>query len=502
MADALAGYRKRRDFRETPEPGDRLSRTSGVTFVVQKHDASRLHYDFRLELDGVLLSWAVTRGPSLNPVDKRLAVRTEDHPVAYARFEGVIPSGYGAGTVILWDRGTWTPEEDPRAAIRKGAMKFTLHGKRLKGGWSLVRLKPRPGDRADSENWLLIKRQDRYASTTVSAVDEWDDSVQSHRTIRQMAATNNRSASGKSVSRKSSRRPSPEAELTSPDRILWPDAGLTKQDLAAYFGAQAARLLAFMSARPLAIVRCPDGRDGKCFFQKHPGAAMPDSIGAVRLREKDGGLADYLVVRDKAGLAGLAQISALELHIWGAREDRLERPERLVFDLDPDESLPFRHVAAAAQHIRDHLAEFGLASFPLLTGGKGIHVIAPIARTRPWEDVKAFCRGLATDIADADPARFVAQASKAKRRNRIFIDWLRNERGATAIAPFSPRRHPGAPVATPVSWAELPDVDSSAAFTLKTIGARLSKLRADPWKGYGEASRQTLKMAAIKAVSE
>ena len=495
MAGTLAKYRRKRNFRETPEPKGVVARSKGNSFVVQKHDATRLHYDFRLELDGVLLSWAVTRGPSLNPADKRLAVRTEDHPVAYGGFEGVIPSGYGAGTVILWDTGTWEPEEDPHAGLKKGALKFTLRGKRLKGGWALVRLKPRPGESRDRENWLLIKHRDRYASETAVAVEKWDDSVKSHRTVEEMEK-----AEGSGIPRKETVKVGGQ-ELSSPGKLLWPEAGLSKQDLASYFDEHADLLLPFVKGRPLSIVRCPEGRTGECFFQKHHNPSTPDSIETVRITEKGGGKADYLVIRSRAGLIGAAQIGGMELHVWGAREDNLERPERLVFDLDPDESLGFSDVKGAALEIRETLNKAGLVSFPLLTGGKGVHVVAPIARTRGWDEVKTFCRGVAEQAAKAAPDRYVAQASKAKRKGRIFIDWLRNERGSTAIAPFSPRNRVNAPVATPVSWEELPKVESAAAFTLKTIDARLRRLRSDPWKGYAAASRQKLTAAAIEAIT-
>jgi bifunctional non-homologous end joining protein LigD len=481
MPDALSKYRRKRNFRATPEPAGKVSRKMGRTFVVQKHDATRLHYDFRLELDGVLLSWAVTRGPSLNPADKRLAVRTEDHPVEYGSFEGVIPSGYGAGTVIIWDRGIWTPEEEPHEALRKGALRFTLHGRRLKGGWALVRMKPRPGERKSKENWLLIKHRDRHASETTIATEKWNDSVKSHRTNDQMPGSSGR--------------------LTSPAKLLWPESGVSKRDLADYLDAQSDRLLAFVKGRPLSIVRCPEGRLGKCFFQKHNNASMPGAIGSVRISEKKGGIADYLVIRGRAGLTALAQIGGLELHVWGAREDKLENPERLVFDLDPDEGLGFAEVRNAAFELRDSLSALGLRSFPLLTGGKGVHVVVPIARKRSWNDVRTFCRGVAEQAAGAAPERYVAQASKAKRKGKIFIDWLRNDRGATAIAPYSPRNRAGAPIATPVSWDELRGIGSAAAFDIRTIGRRLAKLRIDPWKGYAQASRQTLRAAAIKSVA-
>src|SRR5689334_21354316 len=184
--DRLTTYRAKRDFDQTAEPsGRKAPKTAGGLYVIHEHAATRLHYDFRLELDGVLLSWAVTKGPSLNPADKRLAVHVEDHPLAYGGFEGIIPSGYGAGTVILWDNGAWEPEEDPHEGLKKGSLKFTLHGKRLKGSFALVRMKRREGEKR--ENWLLIKHRDKYASDETIAVDKWTRSVKSGRTIEQMA---------------------------------------------------------------------------------------------------------------------------------------------------------------------------------------------------------------------------------------------------------------------------------------------------------------------------
>ena len=186
MADSLSKYRSMRDFKSTPEPKGKVKKTKGRLFIVQKHDATRLHYDFRLELDGVLLSWAVTRGPSLNPADKRLAVQTEDHPVAYGGFEGVIPSGYGAGTVMLWDRGEWMPQGDPHEGLKKGSFKFVLLGERLKGGFALVRLKPRPGEKPGRNNWLLIKERDEWAKDDVVATDTWTNSVKTKRSLEKI----------------------------------------------------------------------------------------------------------------------------------------------------------------------------------------------------------------------------------------------------------------------------------------------------------------------------
>jgi bifunctional non-homologous end joining protein LigD len=289
--------------------------------------------------------------------------------------------------------------------------------------------------------------------------------------------------------------------ITSPEKILWPDTGITKQDLAAYYATHASVILPHLKDRPLSIVRCPDGSSGECFFQKHHNASTPDGIETTPIREKDGSMGNYLVIRTRKALIAAAQISALELHVWGCRAHAIENPERLVFDLDPDEGLAFAKVRAAAIEVRDVLASLGLVSFPMLTGGKGIHVIAPIARKNTWAEVKSFTHGVARMLADAAPDRYVASMSKNKRRGRIFIDYLRNERGSTAIAPFSPRRRDGATVATPISWRELPRMASAAEFTIGTIDKRLTSLRADPWEGYAEASRQTLSAARLSAVN-
>lgn len=288
--------------------------------------------------------------------------------------------------------------------------------------------------------------------------------------------------------------------ITSPEKILWPDTGITKQDLAAYYATHASVILPHLKDRPLSIVRCPDGSSGECFFQKHHNASTPDGIETTPIREKDGSMRKYLVIRTRKALIAAAQISALELHVWGCRAHAIENPERLVFDLDPDEGLAFARVRAAAIEVRDVLASLGLVSFPMLTGSKGIHVIAPIARKNTWAELKSFTHGIARRLADAAPDRYVASMSKNKRHGRIFIDYLRNERGSTAIAPFSPRRRDGATLATPVSWRELPRMASAAEFTIDTIDTRLTSLRADPWEGYAEACRQTPSAARLSAV--
>jgi len=287
--------------------------------------------------------------------------------------------------------------------------------------------------------------------------------------------------------------------LTSPDKILYPELGLTKRELAEYLQVVARYMLPFATRHPLSLVRCPDGISDKCFYQKHLTARMPDGFKTVTIREKDGGKADYLYVDSVAGVIGAAQIGALELHVWGAPADDLEHPDRLVFDLDPADDVPFADVKAAAGDLRAVLDAAGLKSFAMITGGKGIHVIAPLDGKNDWDEVKTFAAGLARSFAERDPERFIASASKAKRKGRIFIDWLRNERGATAIAPYSPRARKGAPVATPVGWSELSRLKTADAFDTVAIVKRLKKAKSDPWPGY--RTRQHIGEATIKAIA-
>ena len=290
-------------------------------------------------------------------------------------------------------------------------------------------------------------------------------------------------------------------DLTNPDRVLYPDGGPNKRELALYLEAVARRILPFVKRHPLSLVRCPDGIAKQCFFQKHLTASMPEGFHEVMITENDGDRAPYLYIEDVAGLVGAAQISALELHVWGATIDDLEHPDRLVFDLDPAEDVAFADVRTAARDIRDILAAAKLPSFPLLTGGKGVHVIAPLSRKNDWPEVKGFAEAIARGLERQEPDRFIASARKAKRKGRIFVDWLRNERGATAIAPYSPRARKGAAVAMPVSWEELGKVKAANAYDTKTALRRIAGLKVDPWKGYAKGARiakQTL-AAALKA---
>ena len=276
--------------------------------------------------------------------------------------------------------------------------------------------------------------------------------------------------------------------LTSPDKVLYPDLGVTKRALAEYYREVHEHMLPHVARRPLTLVRCPDGAAGECFFQKHVGKAVPKSVASIVIAERKK-RDTYMVVHDLPGLIGLVQVNALEIHEWGSRQDDVEKPDRIVFDLDPAPDLDFDAVMHAARDVRDRLKRDGFTSFPMTTGGKGLHVVVPIERRHGWEEVASFARTLAERMSEDEPTRYLSEASKAKRTGRIFVDWLRNRRGQTAICPYSTRKHATATVATPLAWTELRKGLVGARHTVATIPSRLealAKKRRDPWEGYGE----------------
>ena len=268
--------------------------------------------------------------------------------------------------------------------------------------------------------------------------------------------------------------------LSHPDKVLFPKQGITKSNLASYYEAIADRMLPQIADRPLSLVRCPQGRGSKCFFQKHDQGGFPDAMKALDITESSGTRASYFFVDRLAGLVAGVQVGVLEFHIWGCRRDRLEQPDRLVFDFDPDEALNFVDVVRAATDVRDRLKTLGLQSWAMVTGGKGIHVVVPLARRNGWDEVKSFARGFARQLAAEEPDRFIAKASKANRTGRIFIDWLRNDRGSTAICPYSTRAREGAPVAMPVSWDELGGLKAANVFTVENAPQHIHDT-PDPW---------------------
>jgi bifunctional non-homologous end joining protein LigD len=787
---------------------------------VQRHAATRLHYDFRLELEGVLKSWAVPKGPSLDPGTNRLAMRTEDHPLAYATFEGTIPKGeYGGGTVMLWDRGRWIPEpgKDPRKTIEEGHLHFALEGERMTGEWVLFRLKGKPGDR--SEAWMLKKVTDEAAKPDEgdALVEQCLTSVTTGRSMAEIAAgtdvweSNRGGKKGGATKRKASTKPpafrapqlatlvdsvptgsnwlfeykydgyrlliatgggaatawtrngkdwsdkfrgivnaaadlpagclidgeavalgpngKPDFQLlqatlkggdadlafyafdllvdqgddiaklsnlerkerlaallktakapilygdhviakgealfdaickeggegiiakkasapyrgdraknwlkikciqrqefvivgwqasdkrrgfrslhlavrdggkltyagkvgtgfnaasiedlsermrrlavdepalevpraarrgshwikpqlvgevafteftgdgvlrhpsfialredkpakdvvrevpahlakpkrgsrklataasfgikiSNPDRVIFPGDELTKGQLADYYAAVQAQMLVTTGDRPISLIRCPQGRAKHCFFQKHDSGSMGEDVHHVPVKESDGDVQDYLFVQNASGILACVQMGTIEFHGWGSKVDRLEYPDRLVFDLDPDVGLGFDKVKEAAERLRALLADLGLVTFPMLTGGKGIHVIAPLDRSADWPAVKSFAERFSRAISEAEPEMFTANIRKVQRKGRIFLDWLRNQRGATAVMPYSARAREGAPVAAPIDWSELDGLTAANLYSIRDADELMERAASKLLRGWGVADQK------------
>jgi bifunctional non-homologous end joining protein LigD len=281
--------------------------------------------------------------------------------------------------------------------------------------------------------------------------------------------------------------------LTHPDRVLDRDSKVTKQALAEYYDAITPCMLPHIANRPLSMVRCPDGSGKSCFFQKHVTDNLSVGIESVEIRDKKGVREKYISLSTPEALVALAQISVLEIHPWGSRNESLETPDRLVFDLDPDDSIPWPTLASAAREIRARLKRVGLTSFVKSTGGKGLHVVAPIEREHKWPAVKEFAHRLADEMAVKNPALYLTKMNKAARKGKIFIDYLRNERGATSVAPYSPRARAGMPVAIPLNWKEL-DEKRPPRLVVADFSNWRTRLRADPWKKF-LTTKQHLKLA-------
>jgi bifunctional non-homologous end joining protein LigD len=269
--------------------------------------------------------------------------------------------------------------------------------------------------------------------------------------------------------------------LTHPDRMVYPDVEITKRDVANYYVAVAKWMLPHVSGRPLTLVRCPGGLSGACFYQKHPPAGMPAAVEQIAVRESSE-TRPYAVIHDLEGLMALVQFGALEIHSWGCLADDIEHPDRMVFDLDPDPSVKWSSVIEAAFAVRSKLQDLKLISFVKTTGGKGLHVVVPLLRRKTWPEVKQFARNFANEMVSLSPDRYIATMSKAARRGKIFIDYLRNERGATSVVCYSTRAKAGGPVSMPITWHELRTSKSPSAFTIKNVVQRLRKLHNDPWK--------------------
>ena len=477
----LETYRKMRDFRRTPEPRGSLAKTNRRRFVVQEHHASKLHFDFRLEVGGVLKSWSVPRGPSLDPSEKRLAVETEDHPVEYLKFEGRIPEGeYGAGEHMRWDGGTYEVLGEGTAAeqLEAGRLDFALKGEKLRGAFTLVKMKRREGE------WLLFKRTDEFAEAgwelrlrkpengvetikgkTKGKAEKPKVKIEGEGHVRKFetggavkavpaARALNRKKLAGDVSVKVGGDVVP---LTHLERVYWPGEGYTKGDLVRYYHEVADLILPYLKDRPLIMKRYPSGIDGP-FFHQHDVNEAPSFVRTVPLEVEDGGghEVDYIVGDNLATLVYMANLGAIERHPWHSRVADLEHPDWFVFDLDPGEGVAFETICDVAVTTRDVLARIGLDSYPKTSGSRGIHVYVPVEPVYEYEQVAELAEQVATVVARAQSAVATVERSKRKRgEGMIYVDHMQNARGKSVVAPYSVRPKPGATVSAPLEWKEV-----------------------------------------------
>jgi bifunctional non-homologous end joining protein LigD len=470
---ALEEYRRKRDFRKTAEPTPARGRPHRrPIFVVQEHHASHLHYDFRLEADGVLKSWAVPKGPSLDPAQKRLAVQVEDHPLSYASFEGTIPEGqYGAGTVRVWDQGTYETEpegEDFDKEMKAGRIEFTLRGERLKGRFLLLRMrakKPRGG----KDQWLLIKGRDRFAKPD-GGTREPAKRIASPRSKR--------------IQRPSASSPDAgDLEFTHLDKVLFPDDAITKGEVLRYYERIADRLLPYLRDRPATLESYPQGvgAGGKAhFWQKDTPAYYPVWIPRVEI-PTERRVVHYALVNDLPTLLYLVNQNTLTFHVWFSRLADLDRPDVVLFDLDRGRA-EFAAVLDVAKELLRTLEGQGVEAFVKTSGKTGLHVLTPWHGQGGYEEARAWAQEVAGKAAAALPDRATTDIRKAKRGERVYVDVLQNARGKHVVPPYVLRAVPGAPLSTPLAWKELTPALDPRRFNLKTVFRRLSR-GSDPWAG-------------------
>ncbi|MDR3632562.1 MAG: non-homologous end-joining DNA ligase [Isosphaeraceae bacterium] len=476
----LKDYRAKRDFDKTREPSGNGAgaKHERPIFVVQEHHASHLHYDFRLEADGVLKSWAVPKEPTLDPSVKRLAVEVEDHPLDYATFEGTIPRGqYGGGTVAIWDHGTYDslmaakaePQTVPEA-IDAGHLEFALHGEKLRGKFALVRMRARGRGKPQ---WLLIKMRDEFANSDPAEKDA--QPAKKGKAREPLPAT-----------------PKPRApvgerhvELTHPDKLLFPEAGLTKGDVFAYYEKVADRLLPFLKDRPVTLERLPEGLTGDSaphFWQKHTPDSYPAWIARVALPTERGKTVNYALVNDTQSLLYLVNQGTLTFHVWASRVHNLDRPDFVLFDLDLGEA-SFADAVEVAKTLHALLDDDGIESFVKTSGKSGLHVLTPWTGEGDYDEARAWALEVAKRVVAELPERATVDIRKAKRGGRVYIDVLQNARGHHAVPPYVIRAVPAASISTPLDWKELTPALVPASFTPKTIFRRLARRKRDPLAG-------------------
>lgn len=486
-------------------------------FVVQRHRATSDHYDLRLEVDGALVSWAVPKGPTLDPARRRTAFKVEDHPMEYFHFEGVIPGGqYGAGDVIVWDTGTWTPHgtDDPAGALRKGELHVDVHGHKLRGRLALVR-RGEPGER---EQWLLVHKRDEHA------VDGWDPddhprSVLTGRTNPEVAARPERlwrsdlpaaeaSVPAGPVPDLPTDGPDDEAlaeldalgkkgtwhvfgrslNVTNLDKELFPGRGgepaVSKRELLRYTALIAPVVLPYLQGRAMNLRRHPEGAQTKGFWHKQRPEHAPDWVGAWDNPDADEGeTGTYAVLDEPAAVVWAAQYGALEWHPWTSRTDAPHLPTYALVDLDPGERTTWEDVLVLARLHRTAFEHLGVEAFPKVTGSRGIQIWVPIARGPSFDDTRAWVERLSRTVGQVVPELLSWKWEVRSRGGKARLDYTQNAINKTLVAPYSPRARPGAPVSVPISWDELDDPALRPdRFTIRDVPDRVAE-RGDLFRG-------------------
>jgi bifunctional non-homologous end joining protein LigD len=514
MPDRLTEYRRKRDFSRTGEPSGAAQSalaTPGRRFVVQRHRARRLHYDLRLEMDGVLVSWAVPKGPTLDPQVRRAAFHVEDHPLDYVDFEGVIPRGeYGGGDVIVWDAGTWEQHEtrkgplDPVTSVEQGEIHFSLAGQKLRGSFVLVRTRT---DDAGKETWLLLHKRDEAAS------DGWDPedhprSVVSGRTNDEVKADPDRlwrsdlppALAAVPVKRVAFDPPSPaelealdrlgtggvwatlgrDIKVTNLDKVLFPalpgEQPVTKRDLVRYAAQIAPTLIPYLTRRALNLHRYPNGAGTKGFWHKEAPAHTPSWLTRWDNPEADEGETHtYLVADEPAALVWMANFGALEWHAWTSRIEDPHLPSYALVDLDPGERTSWEDLLVLARLHRTAFEHLGVVARPKLTGRRGIQVWVPIETGPTFEETRAWVEGVSRTVGAVVPELVSWKWQVSDRRGLARLDYTQNAINKTLVAPYSPRASAGASVSAPIDWDELDDPELRPdRYTIRTILPRLA----------------------------
>lgn len=436
----LTKYNSKRNFNKTKEPIGKLSKKSKkLTFCVQHHLARKYHYDLRLEHNKTMPSWAIPKGPSYNPNDKRLAIKVEDHPLSYKTFEGTIPKGeYGGGTVMLFDIGTYEIIK-----YEKNLIKVIFHGQRLKGMWTLTHFK--------DNNWLLIKDKDYFKNYI--DIKKYKRSIKTNRTMKEIA--NNE----KKIT----------ITITNPSKKII--GNITKQQIYSYYEKIAPRMMPYLENRLISTIRAPYGTTKEIFYKKH----LENSHGFL---EK---LGNYYYILDTIALLSEVQMNSYEFHIWGSNATKNNYPNMMVFDFDPDEKLSLETLRLGVKYLKEILDNLNLKAFLKTSGGKGYHVVIPFRTKITWKKFYKISEDIANILVNKYPDIFTTNIRKNNRHKKIFIDYLRNQKSATSVAPYSIRLKKNAPISMPISWQELDKIKPNE-ITINNVFKRLKK--KDPWEDF------------------